>query len=130
MSYLETRRTVLKAVAALRASGLLLPPSAFSAEGRLLVAETRTIEVLGRAATVFGLAATTTTDIPRAWRRGWDRHHSRHQSTGDAKAMPFGRSPTGTVAMTSCLSTEMTETLSSAMLVTNAKAPSADTETP
>ncbi len=55
MSYPVTRRTVLKSAAALCASGLILPPSVFGAEGRLLVAETRTIEVLGRAATVFGL---------------------------------------------------------------------------
>lgn len=55
MSCPVTRRTVLKSAAALCASSLILPPSALGAEGRLLVAGTRTIEVLGRAATVFGL---------------------------------------------------------------------------
>lgn len=55
MSHPVSRRTVLKSTAALCASGLITPPSAFGTEGRLLVAETRTIEVLGRAATVFGI---------------------------------------------------------------------------
>ena len=55
MSYPMTRRAVLKSAAALCVSGAVLPPVAFGREGRLLVAETRTIEVLGRAATVFGL---------------------------------------------------------------------------
>jgi len=55
MNYPVTRRTVLKSAAAFCASGLVVPPAAFGAEGRLLLAETRTIEVLGRAATVFGL---------------------------------------------------------------------------
>lgn len=55
MNYSVNRRTVLKSAAALCASRLILPSSSFGREGRLLVAETRTIEVLGRAATVFGL---------------------------------------------------------------------------
>jgi FtsP/CotA-like multicopper oxidase with cupredoxin domain len=55
MNYPLTRRTLLKSAAALCASGLVLPPVAFARERRLLVAGTRTIEVLGRAATVFGI---------------------------------------------------------------------------